>query len=64
MLLTTRDAPLVAPGTPALLRFTDVLPDMTGGIHVNLFNNAWGTNFPQWNAGDAGFNFQLNWMSN
>lgn len=59
--LVTRHAPLVAPGAPALLRFPNTLPDMNGGVHVNLFNNAWGTNFPQWNEGDASFDFQLRW---
>ena len=60
--ITTRDAPLVAPGAPALLRFPNVPPDMSGGVHINLFNNAWGTNFPQWNEGNAAFGFQLEWM--
>lgn len=63
MTLTTRDAPLVAPGAPSLLRFTKALPDMNGGVHINLFNNLWGTNFPMWNEGDALFNFRLQWQA-
>ncbi len=59
--LTTCDAALVAPGTPSLLRFTDAVPDMNDGVHINLVNNLWGTNFPQWNDGDADFEFQLRW---
>jgi hypothetical protein len=59
--IVTRHAPLVAPGAPSLLRFTNTLPDMNGGVHINLFNNAWGTNFPQWSEGDASFDFQLRW---
>lgn len=63
MTLTTRDAALVAPGAPHLLRFTKALPEMDGGVHVNLFNNLWGTNFPMWNEGDAQFNFHLRWQA-
>ena len=25
-------------------------PNMTGGVHYNLWNNVWGTAFPQWCA--------------
>jgi hypothetical protein len=57
--LVTQDAPLVAPGEPGLLRFTDRLPDLRDGLHVNLFNNVWGTNFPQWIEGAATFSFDL-----
>jgi hypothetical protein len=53
------DAPLVAPGAPALLRFPDIQPDMQGGMHFNLYNNVWGTNFPMWYDEDARFRFIL-----
>jgi len=46
--LETLDAPLVAPGERALLMFDNQLIDMRQGVHVNLFNNLWGTAFPQW----------------
>lgn len=57
--LQTLDAPLVAPGKPSLLDFHNQLPDMTGGIHVCLYNNIWGTNFPMWYEDDAKFRFTL-----
>ena len=57
--LQTLDAPLVAPGKPSLLDFHDQLPDMNGGIHVCLYNNIWGTNFPMWYEDDAKFRFSL-----
>lgn len=57
--LTTTDAALVAPGRPALLEFTDELPDLSGGLHVLLHDNVWGTNFPMWSEGDARFRFTL-----
>ena len=35
------------------------LPDMSGGIHVNLFNNTWGTNYVMWLDDDVRFRFVL-----
>jgi hypothetical protein len=58
-LLETLDAPLVAPGEPSLLNFTNDQPDLTHGVHINLFNNVWGTNFPMWYEEDARFRFVL-----
>jgi len=55
--LETLDAPLIAVGAPALLRFEDRVPDLAKGLHVNLYNNVWGTNFPMWSEGDARFRF-------
>ena len=55
------DAPLVAPGSPSLLRFEDRLPDLAGGWHVCLYANVWGTNFPMWCPGDARFRLTLGW---
>jgi len=63
LLLTTADAPLVAPGEPGLLRFTDRLPEVGGGMHINLFNNVWATNFPQWIEGPGLFRFALDFAS-
>jgi hypothetical protein len=53
------DAVLVAPGKPALLDFHNQLPDMSGGMHFNLYNNIWGTNFPMWFEDDARFRFVI-----
>lgn len=55
------DAPLVAPGSPSLLRFDDQLPDLAGGWHVCLYDNVWGTNFPMWCPGDARFRLTVAW---
>jgi hypothetical protein len=51
------DAPLVAPGAPSLLNFHNGYPSSGGGMHFNLYNNVWGTNFPMWYADDAHFFF-------
>jgi hypothetical protein len=53
------DAALVAPGAPSLLDFNNVQPAMKGGMHFNLFNNVWGTNFTMWYEDDARFRFVL-----
>ena len=57
--LHTLDAPVVATGQRTPLNFTVEQPDMTAGVHVSLFNNAWGTNYPQWCGGDWMYRFQL-----
>lgn len=57
--LETLDAPLVAPGQRRLLRFDNELPDMREGVHVNLYNNLWGTAFPQWYEQDMRFRFVI-----
>jgi Domain of unknown function (DUF5054) len=51
------DAPLVAPGRPSLLDFNNDLPNLQHGMHFNLFNNVWGTNFPMWFGEDCRFRF-------
>lgn len=53
--VTTLDASLVAPGDRDHLLFYDGnnLPDMSGGMHVNLHNNLWGTTFAQWYSSPA-----------
>jgi hypothetical protein len=61
--LDSLDAPLVAPGEPALLNFSNRQPPLQHGMHVNLYNNVWGTNFPMWNGEDARFRFALRFRS-
>lgn len=61
--LQTLDAPLVAPGAPALLQFSDTQPNLTGGMHINLYNNVWGTNFPMWYDEDARFRFVTRFLT-
>jgi hypothetical protein len=57
--LDTLDAPLIAPGEPSLLNFNNRQPPLARGVHVNLYNNIWGTNFPMWYDDDARFRFAL-----
>jgi hypothetical protein len=55
----TLDAPLVALGDKTPLGFTKSQPDLTKGIHCNLFNNAWGTNYIMWYGQDTRCRFIL-----
>jgi hypothetical protein len=57
--IATLDAPLVSPGEPRLLRFDDAFPDLRNGMHFNLHNNVWGTNFRMWFDDDALYEFEL-----
>ncbi len=55
----TVDAPLIALGEKSPLNFTRSQPDLAQGIHCNLFNNAWGTNYIMWFSEDMRFRFVL-----
>ncbi len=57
--IDTLDAPVIALGERSPLNFSHDLPDLQQGAHVNLFNNAWGTNYPQWAGGDWRYRFSL-----
>jgi len=57
--LETLDAPLIAPGQRSLIDFNNKQPDMREGVHVNIYNNLWGTAFPQWYGGDMQFRFAI-----
>jgi hypothetical protein len=57
--IETLDAPVVALGEKSPLAYSTDQPDVTKGIHFNLFNNAWGTNYIQWFGGDTRFRFAL-----
>jgi hypothetical protein len=55
----TLDAPLVALGKKSPLFFSKSQPDLSGGVHCNLYNNAWGTNYIMWFGEDMKFRFVL-----
>ncbi len=57
--LRTPDAPLVAVGEPQLLRFENRVARPEDGVHVNLHNNVWGTNFRMWFEDDLRYRFEL-----
>jgi hypothetical protein len=53
----TLDAPLIALGVKSSLYFSNLQPDLSNGVHCNLFNNAWGTNYIMWFGEDMHFRF-------
>jgi hypothetical protein len=55
----TLDAPVVSLGERTPLLFSNDQPDLSKGVHSNLFNNAWGTNYIMWYGEDARFRFVL-----
>ncbi|HEY6185980.1 MAG TPA: DUF5054 domain-containing protein, partial [Terriglobales bacterium] len=55
----TLDAPVVTLGVKSPLPFSKSQPDLSAGIHCNLFNNAWGTNYIMWSGDDMRFRFVL-----
>jgi len=55
----TLDSPLIAVGEKSPLNFSLAQPDLSGGIHCNLFNNAWGTNYIMWFGEDMRYRFIL-----
>ncbi|HUE43118.1 MAG TPA: DUF5054 domain-containing protein [Candidatus Sulfotelmatobacter sp.] len=57
--IVTRDAPLIALGVQSPLYFTREQPQLDQGVHFNLFNNAWGTNYIMWYSEDMRFRFHL-----
>ena len=58
--LCSYDAPLVSFGENAVCRFNGGKRRKSKpNFVVNVFNNHWGTNFPQWIEGDFAFAFML-----
>jgi hypothetical protein len=57
--IQTLDAPLVALGEMSPVHFSREQPDLSKGIHFNLFNNGWGTNYVQWFGENMRFRFRL-----
>jgi hypothetical protein len=47
------DSPLTALGKKKMLQFDDRFEDPAGGLHFNIYNNIWGTNFPLWYEEDG-----------
>ena len=47
------DTPLVAIGKLCLLNFGDYPKTSFKGVHFNLYNNIWNTNFPRWYSHDG-----------
>jgi hypothetical protein len=58
----TLDAPTIAFAPQSPLNFSEELPDLSKGVHVGLYNNVWGTNYPQWASGDWMYRFRADFQ--
>jgi len=59
LVIDSRDSALVAPGKMALLEYDNQPLPLSKGMHFNLYNNVYGTNFTAWYDDDARFRFRL-----
>ena len=50
---------LVNVGEARGLNYSTRYPDKRGGVHFNLSNNLWGTNFSMWNEGSLTYRFTV-----
>ncbi|WP_116188899.1 DUF5054 domain-containing protein [Paenibacillus taihuensis] len=57
--LETLDAPVLSPGEKRMLQFNQAFAPLDGGMHFNLHNNVWGTNFRMWYEENAKFRFVI-----
>ena len=57
--IETLDAPFISPGQPRLLQFDNTFAPLECGFHVNLHNNLFGTDSPQWFEGNVSFRFKM-----
>lgn len=53
------DTPLLGIGETGIYKFRKKYKKTAPSWYFNLFNNMWGTNFPQWIEGDFSFRFVL-----
>lgn len=59
MAFVAYDAPLFSIGDQAIFKFRREYSEEEPIIYFNIFNNQWGTNFPQWMGGDYSFRYRL-----
>lgn len=57
--VVSHDCPLVSLGENGVHVFRRQYADHAPEFRFNLFNNMWGTNFPQWIEGDMAFEFDV-----
>ena len=57
--VTPLDGALVGAATAPFMPFQPDVPDYSGGLRFNLYNNKWGTNFPMWWEGTIAFRWVM-----
>ena len=51
--ITPLDSVLASTGARKMVKFDHKFEDLASGIHFNIYNNTWGTNFPAWYEEDG-----------
>jgi hypothetical protein len=59
LLFTPIDSPLFSIGRIGICRFDGTYRPSRPVLYFNLYNNQWGTNFPQWIAGSLRYRFRV-----
>lgn len=57
------DSPLVVFNNRNLIDFDNEIAKPEKGLHFNLLNTLWGTNYPQWFGGDMKYRFIIEFKS-
>ncbi len=57
--LIAKDSPLISVGENGVYRYRRERKPGKPTVYANLFNNSWGTNFPQWMSGDYEYGFRM-----
>ncbi|KIL40971.1 hypothetical protein SD70_10120 [Gordoniibacillus kamchatkensis] len=57
--LLPADTPLFSIGEKGIYRYSRRYIPQSPDLNFNLFNNQWGTNFPQWIGGDFRYRFRV-----
>lgn len=57
--LINRHSPLVSIGNGKILEYDNKTESIEDGISYVLYDNVWGTNFPQWYEDNARFSFEI-----
>lgn len=57
--LINRHSPLISIGKGKILEYDNKIESLLDGISYVLYDNVWGTNFPQWYEDNAKFSFEI-----
>ena len=57
--ISSQEAFLMNMGEAQGLNYSTDYPDLRNGIHFNLSNNLWGTNYSMWNEGSLTYHFVI-----
>ena len=61
--ISSKEAFLLNVGEAQGLNYSTNYPDKRKGVHFNLNNNLWGTNFSMWNEGSLTYHFVIETLS-